>query len=218
MTFVPKISVVRFKGYQPDFKRYGWVVLIAVVMGIGATAVFAHRNTPFYQATATLVVVPNELLATPREVVDSVNALDRRSVVATFARVASSRAVRGLVRQRLRVSSGQLEPYAVKTVVVPDTNILEISVEGPGRKEVAVVANEIAAQTISYSRQFYQVYMLKALDQAGEAGQPVGPDLMRQLIAGGLIGFLVGVAAVYLLSVLERQSKGPTGLWEVREG
>ena len=193
-------------------------MLIAVVMGIGATAVFAHRNTPFYQATATLVVVPNELLATPREVVDSVNALDRRSVVATFARVASSRAVRCLVRQRLRVSSGQLEPYAVKTVVVPDTNILEISVEGPGRKAVAVVANEIAAQTISYSRQFYQVYMLKALDQAGEAGQPVGPDLMRQLIAGGLIGFLVGVAAVYLFSVLERQSKGPTGLWEEREG
>lgn len=218
MTFIPTISVVRFEGHRLDFKRYAWVVLIAVVTGIGATAFFAQRTTPVYQASATLVVVPNERLATPREVVDSVNALDRRSVVATLARVSSSRAVRGLVQQRLRLSSGELAPYAVKAVVVPDTNILEISVEGPGRQAVAVVANEIAAQTIDYSRQFYQVYTLKTLDQASGAGQPIGPDLTRRLVAGGLFGLLIGIAAAFLFSVLERQSKGTTGLWTAKRG
>lgn len=176
--------------------------MITVAVGISSTALFAQWRTPTYQARTTLVVVPNELLATPREVVDSVNALDRRSVVATLARVSSSRAVREQALQSLRMSPEQFAPYTVKTVVVPDTNILEVSVEGPDQRLVAVFANEIAAQTIGYSRQFYQVYMLKLLDQAREKGQSVGPDFTRQLIAGALLGLLIGVGAAYLLSAM----------------
>src|SRR5215213_3240854 len=112
-------------------RRYWWMILLAFAVGFGSAAFFARRRAPVYRATTTLVVGPNENLKTPREVVDSLNTLDRRSVVATFARLPPSRTVRQRAAQQLQLPEAQLEPYEVKTAVVPDTNVLEVSVEGP---------------------------------------------------------------------------------------
>jgi uncharacterized protein involved in exopolysaccharide biosynthesis len=180
-------------------KNYWWIILAAVIVGIGSTALFAQRRTPVYVASATVVVGPNSALTEPRVIVDSLNALDRRSVVATLARLPSSRTVRDRSAQHLGVSPQQLALYSVRTVVVPDTNVLEMSVEGPDRRLVAAFANEIAGQTIAYAQDFYTVYALRLLDRASEPGHPTGPDLSRKLLAGGLLGLLIGLAAAFLL-------------------
>ena len=198
-------------------KRYWWIVLAALLAGLGSTALFALGRTPTYLASATLVVGPNETLTTSREIVDSLNALDRRSVVATFARIPPSRTLQARSEQRLGLSPGQAAPYAVKTIIVPDTNVLEISVEGPDRRLVAALANELAVQTIGYAREFYQIYALKQLDRAAEPGEAIGPKLLRKLVAGGLLGLLIGVAAAFLLSRL-RPSEEPDEPGSGRDG
>jgi capsular polysaccharide biosynthesis protein len=100
----------------------------------------------------------------------------------------------------------------VSTVVLPDTNILEISVDGSDRRRVAEVANAVAAQAVVYSRQFYQVYELRTLDPAPTLGKRKGPDLIRQLVAGGLLGLLIGLAAAFLLSQFRRPVREEDGL------
>jgi len=185
-------------------RNYWPIVLITFVISLAASAVFAQRQPKTFMARATLVVGPNARLATSREIVDSLNALDRRSVVATLARVPSSRIVTQRAEQTLHLPDNRRAFYQVKTVVVPDTNILEISVSGPDPRFVARLANEIAVQTVTYSRDFYLVYDLKPLDQAPQMGEPTGPGVTRQVAAGGMLGLLAGLLAAYLLCRMRR--------------
>src|SRR5215207_8610641 len=169
-----------------SLKRYWWLILLAFAIGFGAAAFFTRRRTPTYRATTTLVVGPNENLKTTREVVDSLNTLDRRSVVATFARLPSGRTVRERAQQQLQLNESQLAPYEVKTVVVPDTNVLEVSAEGPDARQAAAFAD----QTTTYAREIYDIYGMKVLDRARVPTEAAGPGLSRNLLTGAVLGLL----------------------------
>lgn len=186
-------------------KRYWWIILLAFVFGFGSTALLTQQRAPTYRAATTLVIGPNESLKTPREVVDSLNTLDRRSVVATFARLPSSRTVRERAQQQLQLSEEQLKPYEVRTAVVPDTNVLEVSVEGPDARLTASLADAVAEQTIGYTREFYDIYGMKVLDRAKEPTERVGPGLSRSLLVGAVLGLLIGVGVATLFDYLRRR-------------
>ena len=186
------------------FKRYWWVIVLAFAIGFGSTAFFTRRRPPAYRATTTLVIGPNESLKTSREVVDSLNTLDRRSVVATFARLPSSRTVRERAQQQLQLTDEQLTPFEVRTVVVPDTNVLEVSVEGPDPRLATAVADAVAEQTMGYTREFYGIYGMKVLDRAKEPTERVGPGPSRSLVVGAVLGILIGVGVASLFEYLRR--------------
>jgi len=188
-------------------KRYWWMILLAFAIGFGSAAFFTRRRPPTYRATTTLVVGPNETLKTPREVVDSLNTLDRRSVVATFARLPASRTVRERAGQQLQLGEAQLTPYEVRTAVIPDTNVLEVSVEGPDARLAAAFAEAVANQTTGYTREFYGIYGMKVLDAAKEPTEAVGPGLSRSLLAGAILGLLIGVGVASLFDFARRAGR-----------
>lgn len=192
-------------------RRYWWMILLAFAVGFGSAAFFAQRRAPAYLATTTLVVGPNESLKTTREVVDSLNTLDRRSVVATFARLPPSRTVRQRAAQQLQRPEAQLEPYEVKTAVVPDTNVLEVSVEGPDPRLAAAVADAVAEQTTLYTREFYDIYGMKVLDRAQEPTEAAGPGLSRSMVVGAALGLLIGLGVAALFDYLRRTRRGRAG-------
>ena len=191
-------------------RRYWWIILLAFAVGFGSTALFTSLRAPAYRATTTLVVGPNETLKTPREVVDSLNTLDRRSVVATFAKLPSSRTVRERAQAQLQLSEEQLKPYEVRTAVVPDTNVLEVSVEGPDPRVAASFADAVADQTTTYTREFYDIYGMKVLDRAKEPTERVGPALSRSLLTGGLLGLLLGVGVASIFDYARRRREART--------
>lgn len=197
-------------------RRYWWVILLAFAVGFGSTAYFSRLRAPAYRATTTLVVGPNETLKTPREVVDSLNTLDRRSVVATFAKLPSSRTVRERAQAQLQLAEAQLTPYEVRTAVVPDTNVLEVSVEGPDPQVAASFADAVAQQTTQYAREFYDIYGMKVLDRAQEPTERVGPGLSRTLLVGAVLGLLIGVGVASVFDYM-RRLKGRSGAAAARE-
>jgi len=180
--------------------RYWIVVLIAFAIGLGGTAWFAQKQPPLYRANATLVLAPVTGLGDVRQITDALNTLDRRSVVASLAMVPSSRTVREQARAQLQLTSAQLSPYHVSTAVVPDTNVIEVSVEGPDPRIDAAYAYALSAQSIASTRQYYDIYVLKALDWPSIPTEAVGPGLVRKLIVGGILGLLVGIGAALLLA------------------
>jgi uncharacterized protein involved in exopolysaccharide biosynthesis len=199
------------KDIKVFLQRYWWIILLAFSIGFGSAAFFAERRAPTYRATTTLVVGPNENLKTTREVIDSLNTLDRRSVVATFARLPPSRTVRQRAEQQLQLPEAQLAPYDVKTAVVPDTNILEVSVEGPNPRQAAALADAVAEQTTLYTREFYNIYGMKVLDRAQEPTAAVGPGLSRSMLVGAALGLLIGVGAAMFFDYVRRTRVGQTG-------
>jgi uncharacterized protein involved in exopolysaccharide biosynthesis len=184
--------------------HYWWLVLLTVTVATGSTAWLAQTQTPTYRTHTTLVVGPNESLTTPREIVDSLDTLDRRSVVATFAMLPSSRTVRDRTGQQLRLTDKQLAAYKVTTAVLPDTNVLEVSVEGPNPRFAAAFADAVAVQTIGYTREFSPIYGMKVLDRATVPSTTTEPNLFRRLLVGALLGLLIGVGAAFLLDRLRR--------------
>ncbi len=198
-------------------RRYWWLILLAFAIGFGSAAFFTRRRPPAYRATTTLVVGPNESLKTTREVVDSLNTLDRRSVVATFARLPSGRTVRERARQQLQLQEAQLEPYEVRTAVVPDTNVLEVSVEGPDPRTAAAFADAVAEQTAGHAREVYEIYAVKVLDRAQVPAEAVGPGLSRSLLVGAALGLLVGVGVASFFDYLRRRGRDRLLAREPRE-
>lgn len=190
---------LRGHSWRNSLKQYWWIVLLAFVLGIGSTGYFAKQKSPTFRAKATLVIVPVDGLATTREVVDSLNTLDRRSIVATYALLPSSNTIRDRARAQLRLSEADLRPYEVRTVVVPDTNALDVTAEGPNPRFAAALAQAVADQSVFFTRDFYGIYDMKVLDWPSVPADPVGPGLLRELVAGGIFGLLVGIGAALFL-------------------
>lgn len=190
--------------WQSVLMRYWWVVLLTGLAGAGTAGYFANRQPPTYRANATLVVEPSDSLKVTREIVDSLNTLDRRSVVATLAMVPSSRTVRDRARAALLLTQAQLRPYDVKTALVPDSNTIEVTVEGPNPRLAAALANTVAEESISLTPEYYNIYALKALDWSVVPTEDVGPGLVRKVLVGGLLGILVGLGpALFLIYAID---------------
>lgn len=189
--------------------RYWWIVLFSAAVSVAATAWFASKQPATYRASATLVLAPTDTLTTTRDVVDALNTLDRRSVVASLAMVPSSRTVKERARADLRLTKAQLRHYNVQTAVVPDTNVIEVTVEGPNPKIDADFAYTLALQSISSVSNYYDIYALKVLDLPSVPTEPVGPGLIRKLLVGGLLGLLIGIGAALLLSHASDRAMGP---------
>lgn len=204
----PPATRPTLRGGPGGVAHYWWVIVIAVVFAMGSTAFFARNQPPVFRADATLVLAPIDGLGTTRDVVDSLNTLDRRSVVATLATVPASRTVRQRARTELRLTGEQIRNYDVKTAVVPDTNVIEVTVEGPNPKLVAALAYAIAQQSIASTPQYYNIYALKALDWPTVPSQDVGPSLGRKMIAGTLFGLFVGFAMALFLSYVFAERLG----------
>lgn len=181
---------------------YWWVVAVALVVSVASTAWIAWNQPPTYRANTTLVLAPIDGLGPTRDIVDSLNTLDRRSVVATLATVPSSRTIENRAMAELKLTPAQLEPYVVKTAVVPDTNVIEVTVEGPDPRLAAAFAYAIAQQSILSTPAYYDIYALKILDVPVIPTEDVGPGLVRKLLVGAILGLLIGIGAAMLLAYL----------------
>ena len=209
MSFVPpEIPQDYLRRGAGILKGYWWVILLAVAIATVSTLYFAGRQTQEYHASSTLVVQPGASLATTHEIVDSLESLDRRSTVATLATLPSSALIRGRAQRQLRIAPAELAPYQVRTAIVPDTNVIEVAVDGPNPRLTAAFANAVADQAIGYTGAFYSIYTMKVLDRAAEPEHRAGPDLLRKVLAAGLLGLVVGLGAALHLN----RSRGPIQL------
>ena len=198
---------MNFFAFVQILGRRWWIVILSLVVVLGSTAFFSYRQTPIYETRTTLVVRLSEKLGI-KETVDSLNALDRRSIIATYAKIPLSRTVQEKVEKNLGLESGimsnQESSYLIKTGVIPDTNILSISVEGPDRRLVADIANAIAEESKNYVEEFSDIFRLTVLDRAPHPSKPVRPVIQRNLGIGVVLGLLLGVVLVFLIEFIQK--------------
>lgn len=159
------------------------------------------RQRAVYRSSATSVVAPHESVEETADVLRSLETLERRSVIATFARIPSAPHVRALVAQRLGLPGG-LDDFRIEASVLPNTNILKIDVEGNEPAQVAAVANAAAEVTRGEVRALYRIFTTRMLSDATPAPRPIHPDPRRNLVVASLLGVLVGVVAALILEKL----------------
>ena len=190
---------------RTSFFRFqkGWRILVIFVTAFAAGAlIWSIMATPMYRASAKFLVYPNDTLTSSRDVVSSLDTLDKRTISTTYADILDSNRVYQDTISRLQLDEADLEDVKFYSEVQANTNILVLSVEGPDPQVVTLLANNIGQNGISYIKSIYQVYDIAFLDTAMEPEIPFRPrPLIDTLIFAG-IGLLAGLILLILREVL----------------
>lgn len=185
--------------------RRGWWIAPPVLgLALASAAFFTSRQQPVYRATTMLVVAPNTQVEGIAEVMRGLETLERRTVLATFARIPMTAEMRIAVAERLGLTGPEAAGLDITASVVPNTNILRIDVDGPDPVRVAGAANAAGAVTRDEARSLYRIFTMRVLAQARPPARPVHPDPRRNLTVAAILGVFAAGLAVFVVDRLRR--------------
>lgn len=179
-----------------------WIILLSVVIAVVAAYVLSSSTAAVYQTSGRYVVAPSGRLTDASEMVDTLYALDRRSIVFTYAEIFNSERIFNATADALGLDAGTRALYSSSTVVLPETNVLEISVEGADPATASQFVDALGQQATDYIRELYPVYAVNVLDSARVPDTPVRPRPSRDMLFAGSLGFVFGIALALLYGYL----------------
>jgi diguanylate cyclase (GGDEF)-like protein len=184
-----------------------WIILLAALAGLNIALVTSYLATPMYQSIARLLVTPNvALIKSSVDRVDSLVALDRPSIVATYAQVLqSARMFRETAVGLQREPEILAKDYAVTAVVLPDASVIQLAVTGPDPYLATTLANNISQRAIDYVNGLYQVYNMGFIDMAEVPKGPYSPQPLRNAGVAVVLGLVIGA----VLAVVREQLHVP---------
>lgn len=194
--------------YARAFRRGWWIIPLVAAATVAVAAVVTRYQAEVYESSAMLVVGPSTVTADTADVIRTIETLERRTVLATFADFARTDETRRRVATAIQRPEEELRHYHIRGSVVPNTNIVRIDVTGPDGKTAAAVADAAAAETARQAVMLYRVFTLQVLEPADAPGTPSYPEPRRNYLVGLVVGIFAGIAAVLVLERL-RSSREP---------
>jgi hypothetical protein len=152
---------------------------VALLVLVGGWLLYVDRPAE-YEASSTLVVLPNEQLAEAASYYDT---LSQGQIVTTFAGI--------LDLQATQVGAAGDEQIREVTVeVVPDTSLIQISGTATDAASAEAATDAVLAQSRAYFDQLTVPYQVNVVQGAAGTAQPAG------LASGLLAGVVVAVALI----------------------
>jgi capsular polysaccharide biosynthesis protein len=197
-------------GSSPDrrwLRAGALIVPLVLALSVGTAYVVTSRQTPTYRSSATLVLVPSAAILESPDLLRSLETLERRTVIATFAQIPSADRIRVTAARDIALQPDSLGYFVSQAFVIPNTNLLRIEAEGPDAARAAAFANALAATTRAEAKTMYRVFEMTTLAAAVQPAVPVAPNPRRAVALAAILGAALGVAATYLF-VRPRTSPG----------
>lgn len=192
---------MEIKMYLKILQKRWWVVLALIIVTLLATTYFTLKTEPVYQARATYIVRISAF-AEERNVISALNTLTSRTeIAATYAGVANSQVIKSKAAETLGIS--RTDGLSVHGQMKSGTNILEITVEGNDPALVRDYTNAVGLETVSYVESLYETYRLELLDEAALPRSPIKPNLIQNLMLGGILGLFLGIGLVIFMEYLK---------------
>lgn len=197
--------------------RRWWVVLFAVVVAIGASYVIWRNTEPTY-ASAERMILSVNLDMEDAVAVNAASVLRDRVVIQTYAEMLQSDTY---LEAGLAVL-GENPPvgFESRAVVVPEANIVELTVTGPLQDVVAPVTEETVDSATTDFLEQWPMLAAQPLSFAERPDEPAAPVLWRDVAFAGALGILVGIviAAIWPYKPTRRRHAAtkplPARSWE----
>jgi uncharacterized protein involved in exopolysaccharide biosynthesis len=193
--------------YSRAARRGWWIALLVAVTAVAVAWGLASRQRPVYRASASLVATPSTEVADAGEALDAIETLERRTIVATFAKIPSAPEIRDSAARRMGVEPREIRHYWIGASVLPNTNVIRVDVMGPDPERAAAVADAVAAATRSEARSLYGVFTLRRLARAEPPREPERPDPERSAVVGGVLGLFLGALAALALEAYRSRGR-----------
>lgn len=178
-------------------RRNWWIMALTAGAALLISIILSTLIEPTYQTSARFIVSPNRELD-DHDIINSLEALDKRSVVITYAEVLRSNRILGAARQELNVTAIALVDYEFTAVVLPEANVLELTVTGPDPAQTATLANTVGEKAIEYMSNLYPVHLFGFLDKAPEPILPFAPQPVQNAILSVALGLGLGGLLIIL--------------------
>jgi capsular polysaccharide biosynthesis protein len=204
---------MEIKLYFRMLQKNWWLILLTAMTALTVSLAISYAAVPQYSSTARFIIIPSSSLTSGADVVRSLDTLDRRSVVATYAEVMNSSRILEGSADSLGLDAGEIiKDYSIQAVDLPDSSVLELTVSGPNPSLAAQLANAIGLQSITFTRSLNLIYELNFLDTAIPAELPFSPEPLRD----GLVALVLGTALGGVLAVFSEQIRVPIEAYRQR--
>jgi len=184
--------------YLKTLQRGWWIIVLVMFVAMNVSLLVSYFTPPVYETSSRFVVSPNAAVYTNSwDIVDSLDTLDRRSIINTYKELLTSSASGSspaIENLNPELSSDQ---YSVSVVVIPETNILKLSVEGPNPNGVVEIANVIGTEALDYINQLYPVYNFSILEKPELPTTPIRPEPIKNAGLALLIGAVIGTGLAF---------------------
>lgn len=186
--------------YLRMIQRGWWLIVISIVVAVNVSLINSFFfSTNMYEAEARFIASPNlAIINSGRDLVNSLETLDKRSIVATYGEIIQSRQIFIYAVEQLGGNLEDFKNYSVSVTVLPDANILRLAVTGPNQENVAVLANAIGKYSIDTIQNLYQVYDINFLDIAEIPDAPFKPQPLSNAGLALLMGAVIGIGLAIL--------------------
>ncbi|MBK7448557.1 MAG: diguanylate cyclase [Anaerolineales bacterium] len=183
---------IRF--YLKILQRGWWLIVISALVAVNVSLVYSYYiTTPMYESVARFIVSPNLQTTDNRDMVNSLEALDNRSIIATYAEVLNSYQIINDAMELLRENPSDYAEYTISATALPEANIIRYSVKGPDPEVAAMLANSIGQYAIDYINGLYINFNITFLDKAVVSEEPYVPRPLQDAGLALLFGLVIGV-------------------------
>ena len=203
---------MEIRHYLQMLRKGWWIIVLTALIALNAAFLTSYFTEPTFLASAKFIVSPNPSIVNEYDVVSSLEALDKRSIVATYGEFLNSRRVYLNAIETLGLDEESMDDYTIATVVLPEANILELSVIGPNPELAATLANTMGSLTIDYVSSLYRAYDVSVLDIAIAPQVPISPQPVRDASLAVALGLIAGVS----LAILSEQIRVPLDTYRDR--
>jgi diguanylate cyclase (GGDEF)-like protein len=203
---------MEIKLYLRMLQKGWWIILLAALVAVASSLVVSFLTVPLYSATARFIIIPSPSLKTSVEVINSLNTLDRVSVVSTYVEIMNSNKILEDSLSFLNTSSDSIANYTVQAVALPSSSVLELTVTGSDPILVADLSNAIGQQTIVFANSINFILSINFLDVATPPTAPLSPQPLRD----ALLALVLGVAIGALFAILSEQIRIPFEVYRQR--
>ncbi len=187
--------------------RTRWpIIVLATILAALLAWLIGTIQPRRYRASTFAAIVPLADKLDTEEQIRATQALDQRTIVATVAALASMPAV----------SDAAIPPadkgYSVRAVVLPNTNVLRIEVDGGNAGRAAALANGVPALLSARTGAIFGLYGVSVVSPAHGA-ELIFPRMERIIAAGLVVGMIIGLTVAWLLTAIRRPAvaTGPQG-------
>ncbi len=189
--------------YLRVLRETWWVVVAIALVSAGLGLAYSYSQRPLYEATATFVVNPGTRIADTYDLLYSIDTLaGRTSLATTYSNILKSQVIIKAAAASLGLPFEMTADYDINAVVLPDSSVLLLRVQGPSPVTAAALANAIGDSGLEYIRNLQEIYELRRLDPAAVVPEPISPDHQTNLLLSIMIGLAGGVAFAILRQLL----------------
>jgi len=181
-----------------------WLIIPTTLAAIAITAVFSYQQTPIYEATATYVTRV-EVPGGGDDVIWATETLmGRQRIFVTYCDIMSSGTI---IDESFSLLSTQPTPqerglFDVNCTVMPESNVLQITTQGPSAGMVQQLATAISIVGTARVNDLFQYFPVEQLDSVRLNDDLVSPNIPLNLALGLATGLVMSLAIAFLQQYL----------------